>query len=211
MVGSNAFGIRNSLRAAAKGFRIDRNHGHDFTGGSSRNRFESRTPMVAGASDNAAGAVGLGVTKAATVGATIGTSGVIFAVTDKPRIDPKGSIHTFCHAIPERWHNTGVTQSAGLSLKWFRENFGAGKSFDALVRKAATIASGSNEAIWWLPYLMGERTPHLNANARAVLVGLTANHGKAHLTRAILEGVAFSLRDSLEIFKELGARISSIR
>lgn len=168
------------------------------------------TLMVAGAGDNAAGAIGMGIVKAGTVSATIGTSGVIFAVTDQPKLDLKGRIHTLCHAIPNRWHNTGVTQGAGLSLKWFRENFGEGKSYDELVDEAAKIPSGADGAIW-LPYLMGERTPHLDAKARAAFIGLTASHTKAHLARAVLEGVAFSLRDSLEIFKESGAEISSIR
>ena len=148
--------------------------------------------------------------EAGKVSATIGTSGVVFAVTEKPKLDLKGRIHTLCHAIPERWHNTGVTLAAGLSLKWFRENFGDGKSFDELVNEAAKIPSGSDGAIW-LPYLMGERTPHLDANARAAFVGLTASHTKAHLIRAVMEGVAFSLRDSLEIFKETGAKIEKIR
>lgn len=168
------------------------------------------TLMVAGAGDNAAGAIGMGITEAGKVSATIGTSGVIFAVTAAPKLDLKGRIHTLCHAIPNRWHNTGVTLAAGLSFKWFRENFGDGQSYDELVDDAAKISSGSDGAIW-LPYLMGERTPHLDPKARAAFIGLTASHTKAHLTRAILEGVAFSLRDSLEIFKESGAEISSIR
>lgn len=168
------------------------------------------TKIVAGAGDNAAGAIGMGVTQVGTVSSTIGTSGVIFAVTDQPQLDLKGRIHTLCHAITNRWHNTGVTQSAGFSFKWFRDNFGDGRSFDELVGEAMKISSGSDGAIW-LPYLMGERTPHLDAKTRAAFVGLTASHTKAHLTRAVLEGVAFSMRDSLEIFKELGAPIKKIR
>lgn len=168
------------------------------------------TKIVAGAGDNAAGAIGMGVSRTGTVSATIGTSGVVFGVTDQPKLDLKGRIHTLCHAIPNRWHNTGVTLSAGLSLKWFRENFGDGKSFDELADEAAKVPSGSDGAIW-LPYLMGERTPHLDANARAAFIGLTASHTKAHLARAVMEGVAFSLRDSFEIFKETGAEIEKIR
>lgn len=168
------------------------------------------TLIVAGAGDNAAGAIGMGIVKAGTVSATIGTSGVVFAATSQPKIDLLGRIHTLCHAIPNRWHNTGVTQGAGLSLKWFRENFGAGKSYDVLIGEAAKISAGADGAIW-LPYLMGERTPHLDAKARAAFVGLTASHTRAHLTRAVLEGVAFSLRDSIEIFKESGVEVSSIR
>jgi xylulokinase len=168
------------------------------------------TKIIAGAGDNAAGAIGMGITKPGMLSATIGTSGVIFGVTEQAALDLKGRIHTLCHAIPRRWHNTGVTLSAGLSLKWFRENFGEGKSFDELGDAAAKIPSGSDGTIW-LPYLMGERTPHLDANARAAFIGLTASHTKSHLTRAVMEGVAFSLRDSIEIFKDCGAEISSIR
>lgn len=168
------------------------------------------TPIVAGAGDNAAGAIGMGVTRPGTVSATIGTSGVVFGVTERPRLDLKGRIHTLCHAMPGRWHNTGVTLAAGLSLKWFRDNFGGGKSFDELGNEAEKVPSGSEGAIW-LPYLMGERTPHLDPNARAAFVGLTASHTAAHLSRAVMEGVAFSLRDSFEIFEEAGADISSIR
>jgi xylulokinase len=168
------------------------------------------TPVVAGAGDNAAGAIGMGIVRAGMLSATIGTSGVIFAVTDSPKLDLKGRIHTLCHAIPGRWHNTGVTLAAGLSFKWFRENFGDGKSYDELVGEAERVPGGSDGLIW-LPYLMGERTPHLDANARAAFVGLTASHTHAHAVRAILEGVAFSLKDSIEIFGELGARAESIR
>lgn len=168
------------------------------------------TKIVAGAGDNAAGAIGMGIIALGTASATIGTSGVVFAVTEKPMLDPEGRIHTLCHAIPNRWHNTGVTLSAGLSLKWFRANFGGGKSYDDLTAEAALISAGSDGAIW-LPYLMGERTPHLDPHARAAFVGLTASHTLGHLTRAVLEGVAFSLRDSLEIFRGLGVLIKSIR
>lgn len=169
------------------------------------------TLIVAGAGDNAAGAVGMGIVQPGRVGVTVGTSGVVFAVTDAPKLDLRGRIHTLCHAIPNRWHNTGVTLAAGLSFKWFRENFGCGgESYDDLVAEAEKIPAGSDGAIW-LPYLMGERAPHLDPRARAAFVGLTASHTKAHLVRAVLEGVAFSLRDSLEIFKESGAEISGIR
>jgi xylulokinase len=168
------------------------------------------TLVIAGAGDNAAGAVGMGIVKPGTVSATIGTSGVVFVVTERPTLDLKGRVHTLCHAIPGRWHMTGVTLSAGESLNWFRNQFGGGKNFEELDREAATIASGSQGAIW-LPYLMGERTPHLDPNARAAFVGLTAAHTTAHLTRAVMEGVAFSLRDCLEIFRGLGAPIETIR
>jgi len=168
------------------------------------------TPIVAGAGDNAAGAIGMGIAKPGSVSCTIGTSGVVFGVSDEPRLDVRGRIHTLCHAIPGRWHNTGVTLAAGYSLKWFRQNFGGGKNYDQLAAEAATASVGSDGAIW-LPYLMGERSPHLDPNARAAFIGLTANHTAASLTRAVLEGVAFSLRDSIEIFKELGASVETIR
>lgn len=168
------------------------------------------TMIVAGAGDNAAGAIGMGIVKAGTVSATIGTSGVVFVVTDTPTLDLKGRVHTFCHAIPDRWHMTGVTLGAGMSLKWFRDIFGGGKDFGELDREASKIAAGSNGAIW-LPYLMGERTPHFDPQARAAFVGLTASHTQAHLSRAVMEGVAFSLRDAVEIFRQLGAPMNSIR
>lgn len=168
------------------------------------------TPVVAGAGDNAAGAVGMGIVSTGTVSATIGTSGVVFAVTDEPSIDLKGRIHTFCHAIPNRWHVTGVTQGAGLSLRWFRENFAAADSYEKLTEEAANAPAGA-DGLFWTPYLMGERTPHIDPHARAALIGLTVSHTKAHIVRAVLEGVAFSLRDCLEIFKELNVPVEIIR
>lgn len=172
------------------------------------------TPVVGGAGDQAAGAVGLGIVKPGMVSATIGTSGVVFAATNTPALDPKGRVHTFCHAIPGRWHVMGVTQGAGLSLRWFRDQFGAqsadGDPYDSLSAEAASVPPGS-EGLLWAPYLMGERTPHLDPDARAALVGLTASHTRAHVVRAILEGVAFSLRDSFEILKELSVPCDTIR
>lgn len=178
--------------------------------GSEATGLRQGTPVVAGAGDNAAGAIGMGVTKPGTVSATIGTSGVLFGVTETPSLDIRGRIHTLCHAVPDRWHNTGVTLAAGFSLKWFRENFSAGTTYDELGAAAEQSPSGANGAVW-LPYLMGERTPHLDPDARAAFVGLTANHTRGDLVRAVMEGVAFSLRDSLEIFKELGAPVGRIR
>jgi xylulokinase len=173
------------------------------------------TPVVAGAGDQAAGAVGMGIVRPGTVSATIGTSGVVFAATDSPALDPKGRLHTFCHAIPQRWHVMGVTQAAGLSLRWFRDRFGAGVDdgrdpYERLADEAATAPSGA-EGVLWAPYLMGERTPHLDPNARAALVGLSASHTRAHIIRAILEGVAFSLRDSFTIFAEMHVPVNRIR
>ncbi len=166
------------------------------------------TPVVAGAGDQAAGAVGMGIVKPGSVSATIGTSGVVFAATNNPALDPRGRVHTFCHAIPNRWHVMGVTQGAGLSLRWFRDQFG-GDSYEELTADAAKVPAGANNLLW-APYLMGERTPHLDPNARAALVGLTASHTRGHIVRAVLEGVAFSLRDSFEIFKEMNVPVESI-
>jgi xylulokinase len=173
------------------------------------------TPVVAGAGDQAAGATGMGIVAAGAVSATIGTSGVVFAGTDRPALDPRGRVHTFCHAIPGRWHVMGVTQAAGLSLRWFRDTFatnssGVRESYDQLTVEAAKIPPGS-DGLLWTPYLMGERTPHLDSNARGALVGLTASHTRAHVVRAILEGVAFSLRDTFTLFREMNVPVTSIR
>src|SRR5258705_3089413 len=172
------------------------------------------TLVVAGAGDQAAGAIGMGIVTPGSVSATIGTSGVVFAATNAPSLDPQGRVHTFCHAIPERWHVMGVTQGAGLSLRWFRDQFGVVSvdwdPYETLTIEAASVPPGAN-GLLWAPYLMGERTPHLDPNARAALVGLTASHKRAHIGRAILEGVAFSLRDSFEIFKEMRVPVETIR
>jgi xylulokinase len=184
-------------------------------GGAAATALREGTPVVAGAGDQAAGAVGMGIVRPGAVSATIGTSGVVFAATDSPALDPQGRLHTFCHAIPQRWHVMGVTQAAGLSLRWFRDNFGAGLDdgrdpYERLADEAATAPAGSG-GVLWAPYLMGERTPHLDPNARAALLGLSASHGRAHVIRAILEGVAFSLRDSFTIFAEMDVPVNRIR
>jgi xylulokinase len=171
------------------------------------------TPVVAGAGDQAAGALGMGIVRPGDVSATIGTSGVVFAATDQPFLDPQGRLHTFCHAVPGRWHVMGVTQAAGLSLRWFRDTFVAADGSDGYARlgeSAATVSAGA-EGLLWAPYLMGERTPHLDPEARGALVGLTASHGRAHIIRAIMEGVAFSLKDTMTIFAEIGVPTRAIR
>src|SRR6266568_4751370 len=183
--------------------------------GAAATSLRAGTLVVAGGGDKAAGAVGMGIVRPGTVSATIGTSGVVFAASDKPALDPKGRVHTFCHAVPGRWHVMGVTQGAGLSLRWFRDQFGAGAddsrdSYERLTAEAARIPPGANGLVW-TPYLMGERTPHLDPHARAALVGLTASHTRAHVVRAILEGVAFSLRDTFEIFKEMKVPVEEVR
>ena len=159
----------------------------------------------------------MGILAPGSVSATIGTSGVVFAATDHPALDPQGRLHTFCHAIPGRWHVMGVTQAAGLSLRWLRERLGiatavqAGRDpYDLLAEEASSAPAGS-EGAFWLPYLMGERTPHLDPNARAALVGLTASHTRGHLIRAVMEGVAFSLKDTFTIFDEMQIPVTSIR
>jgi xylulokinase len=173
------------------------------------------TPVVAGGGDQAAGAVGMGIVRPGAVSATIGTSGVVFAATDRPALDPRGRVHTFCHAVPGRWHIMGVTQGAGLSLRWFRERFGAadgdeGDPYARMTAEAAVAPPGS-DGVLWAPYLMGERTPHLDPHARAALVGLTASHTRGHIVRAILEGVAFSLKDSFSIFDEMRVPVGTVR
>ena len=173
------------------------------------------TPVVAGAGDQAAGAVGMGIVRPGMVSATIGTSGVVFAATDGPALDPRGRLHTFCHAIPGRWHVMGVTQAAGLSLRWFRDRFGAGADdgrdpYDRMCEEAAKAPVGSDGVVW-APYLMGERTPHCDPNARAALLGLSASQSRGHVFRAVLEGVAFSLRDSFTIFQEMKVPVQRIR
>ncbi|MGH9407246.1 MAG: xylulokinase [Terriglobia bacterium] len=180
----------------------------------------SGTPVVAGAGDQAASAVGNGIVSQGLISATLGTSGVVFAFTGEAKLDPEGRIHTFCHAVPGKWHVMGVTQGAGLSLRWFREQLAESESwyarqagedpYELIVREAAKVSPGSDGLIF-LPYLMGERTPHLDPEARGTWFGLTAAHTRAHLIRAILEGVAFSLRDSLEIFEALGIHVRQIR
>jgi xylulokinase len=174
------------------------------------------TPVVVGAGDQAAGAVGMGIATPGAVSVTIGTSGVVFAATDCPALDAKGRLHTFCHAVPGRWHVMGVTQAAGLSLRWFRDSFGVSSNengrepYDRLTAEAAGVPPGSN-GLLWAPYLMGERTPHLDPNARAALIGLTASHTRGHVVRAILEGVAFSLKDSFTLFAGMGVPVLNIR
>ena len=168
------------------------------------------TPLVAGAGDQAASAIGNGIVDAGLVSCTIGTSGVVFAYLKEPAYDPAGRVHTFCHAVPDAWHVMGVTQGAGLSLQWFRNTFVAGTPYSELTAEASLSPAGA-QGLFWLPYLMGERTPHLDANARGAWIGLTARHLRANLIRAILEGVCYSQKDGLEIVNSLGAKPKSVR
>ncbi len=170
------------------------------------------TAVVGGAGDNAAAAVGMGVVEEGKAFTTIGTSGVVFAHTDNPIIDPAGRVHTFCCAVPDAWHVMGVTQGAGLSMQWFKNNFCGeentyaaenGKPVYAVTDSmAARVPVGCDKLIY-LPYLMGERTPHLDPDCRGVFFGLSAIHTKAHFIRAILEGVTYSLYDCLLVLKEM--------
>jgi xylulokinase len=172
----------------------------------------SDTAVVAGAGDQAGGAVGMGIVRAGAVSATIGTSGVVFAATDTPALDVKGRVHTFCHAVPGRWHVMGVTQAAGLSFRWIRdllENCSP-LSYDELTGEAAAVPAGA-DGVLWAPYLMGERTPHLDPEARASLTGLAASHTRGHVVRAVLEGVAFSLKDTLSLFAEMKVPVRNVR
>ncbi len=194
--------------------------GHISTQAAAVTGLSIETVVVGGAGDNAAAAVGTGVVRDNTAFTTIGTSGVVFAHTSTPQIDPLGRVHTFCCAVPGAWHVMGVTQGAGLSLKWFRDNFcqdiiaqakDLGKDPYYLMDKMANeIPIGSNRLIY-LPYLMGERTPHLDPDCRGVFFGLSAIHNKAALIRSVLEGVTFSLRDCYEVLKEMGVSVSDMR
>lgn len=178
------------------------------------------TPVAGGAGDQAAGAVGNGIVRPGVISSTIGTSGVVFAYSQNVTIDPKGRVHTFCHAVPNTWHIMGVTQGAGLSLKWFRDHFCIEEKRTAELMKidpyilmdqeAEKVDAGCSGLIY-LPYMMGERTPHLDANAKAVFFGLSAKHEKQDMLRAVMEGVVYSLKDCLEIIKEMGVEISEVR
>ncbi|MBN2557881.1 MAG: xylulokinase [Clostridia bacterium] len=178
------------------------------------------TIVAGGAGDQAAGAVGNGIVKEGIISSTIGTSGVVFAHMDKMEIDMEGRVHTFCHAVPGCWHVMGVTQGAGLSLKWFRDNFCSDEKKEAelmgvdpyvlMDKEASEIAPGA-EGVLYLPYLMGERTPHLDPYAKAVFFGMSAAHTKAHMLRAVMEGVACSLRDCMEIIRGMGIDAAQVR
>jgi xylulokinase len=180
------------------------------TAGAGATGLAAGTPVAAGAGDQGAGAVGMGILAPGSVSATIGTSGVVFAATDSPIKDRLGRLHTFCHAAPGRWHVMGVTNGAGLSLRYFRDTFASGSSYEELTALAAGVPAGSDE-LMWAPYLFGERTPHLDPEARAAFVGITAMHTRGYFIRAVLEGVAFSLMDTFTLFRELRVPVKAIR
>ncbi len=161
------------------------------------------TPVVAGGGDQAANAVGVGAVAGGIGALSLGTSGVVFVPTDRPVIEPHGRVHSFCHAVPDTWHVMGVMLSAAGSLRWYRDTVAPGVQFGSLVDEASGIPPGA-EGLWFLPYLTGERTPHADPNARGAFIGLTVRHTRAHLTRAVLEGVAFGLRGGLELMVSAG-------
>jgi xylulokinase len=178
------------------------------------------TPVVGGGGDQAAQAVGSGIIESGLVSATVGTSGVVFASADQFLVEPDGRLHAFCHAVPGKWHLMGVMLSAGGSFRWFRDTVGGAEKsvgalmgkdpYELLTQEAALVPPGS-EGLIFLPYLTGERTPYPDPNARGVYMGLTLRHNKAYLGRAVLEGVAYGLRDSLELMRDLGLEIRQIR
>jgi xylulokinase len=178
------------------------------------------TPIVGGGGDQAAQAVGTGITREGVLSVTLGTSGVVFASSDRYRVEPQGRLHAFCHAIPGKWHLMGVVLSAGGSLRWFRDTLGepekgeairAGRDpYDPLMELAAQAPAGC-EGLLFLPYLTGERTPYPDPEARGVYCGITLRHDKAHMVRSVVEGVTYALRDSLELMRELGLDIRQVR
>ncbi|MBI5361009.1 MAG: xylulokinase [Planctomycetes bacterium] len=178
------------------------------------------TPVIGGGGDQAAQAIGTGIVKPGIISINIGTSGVVFACSEKPQFDPAGRVHTFCHAVPRKWHVMGVMLAAGGSLRWFRDNLGREEAraakqkgidpYEALIEEARNIPAGS-EGLMFLPYLSGERTPYADPCARGVFFGLGLRHTKGHMIKAVLEGVCFGLRDSLGIIEELGIPVKEIR
>ncbi|HQE82557.1 MAG TPA: xylulokinase [Candidatus Hydrogenedentes bacterium] len=177
-------------------------------------------PVVAGGGDQAAGGVGCGIVRTGVISSTVGTSGVVFAFADKVSLDPKGRVHTFCHSVPGKWHVMGVVLSAGGSLRWYRDALCAEEKaraaetgrdpYEYITESAASVPLGA-EGLLFLPYLTGERTPHKDPYARGAFVGLSLRHGKPHMARAVLEGVAYAMRDSLEIIREMGVPIEQVR
>lgn len=161
------------------------------------------TPIVAGGGDQSANAVGVGAVAAGTMALSLGTSGVVFAATEEPLHEERGIVHAFCHAVPGRWHLMSVMLSAAGSLRWLRDAVARGTPFGELVEQASAIAAGS-EGLLFLPYLSGERSPHPDPLARGAFIGLTLRHDRRHMTRAVMEGVAYGLRDGLELITVAG-------
>ena len=169
------------------------------------------TPVVAGGGDQAAQAVGVGAVEPGIVALTLGTSGVAFASTETALVEPEGRLHAFCHAVPDRWHFMGVMLSAAGSLQWYRDSLAPKTPFDELIDEAEQVSPGS-EGLLFLPYLTGERTPHPDPLARAAWVGLTIRHERPHITRSVLEGVAFGIKDNFALIKQSGlGKIEQVR
>lgn len=177
--------------------------GHVSSAGAAETGLKEGTPVIGGGGDQAAGAVGVGAVKPGIVSLVLGTSGVVFASLDKYAYEPEGRLHAFCHSVPGMWHFMGVMLSAAGSLQWYHDTLAPDTPFDALLAPAASIPPGS-DGLLFLPYLTGERTPHPDPLARGAFVGLTSRHTQAHLTRAVLEGVAFGLKDSFELIAQAG-------
>ena len=180
----------------------------------------ANTPIVGGAGDQAAGAVGNGIVKSGVISATIGTSGVVFAFSDEVHTDPQGRVHTFCHAVPDKWHVMGVMLSAGGSFQWLRDNLADWEKHQAaeqdkdpfeLLTSGAAQADPGSEGLFFLPYLTGERTPHANPNAKGAWIGLTPRHGKNEIVRSVMEGITYGMKDSLEIMRGMGIDVQQIR
>jgi xylulokinase len=181
---------------------------------------QAGTPVVAGAGDQAAQSIGTGIAREGAVSVTIGTSGVVFAATNQYTFDPTGELHAYCHAVPNTWHLMGVTLAAGGSLRWFRDTLCEAEKaeaartgrdvYDIITELAATAPAGS-DGLLFLPYLTGERTPHADPDARGVFFGLSLRHSKAHMARAVLEGVTFSLRECLDLLCNLGQSCVRVR
>ncbi len=177
-------------------------------------------PVAGGGGDQAAQAVGSGIVREGVISVTVGTSGVVFAATDEMKLDPQARLHSFCHAVPGRWHVMGVMLSAGGSLRWLRDTIAGPERevgrlsgvdpYEIMIAEAAQVPAGS-EGLLFLPYLTGERTPYADPNARGAFVGLTLRHGKGAMVRAVLEGVAYGLRDSLELLRALHIPIRQVR
>jgi len=166
-------------------------------------------PVAGGAGDNAAAAIGVGVVAEGTAFTSLGSSAVVYAVSDAPRIDAQGRVHALCASVPGKWTVMSCTQAAGLSLKWFRETLEIKESYPEMDAMAAKIPAGSDKLLY-LPYLMGERSPHPDANARGVFFGLSASHTRAHLIRSVLEGVAYSQRECVDVFREMGVPVDDM-
>jgi len=188
--------------------------------GAKETGLKSGTPIVGGAGDNAAGALGSGIVEPGLIFSTIGTSGVVFAYSNEPVADKFNRLHTFCHAVKGKWHVMGVMLSAGGSLRWFHDNIAQdlvkeaeekrADSYDWILRKCQDIPPGA-EGLFFLPYLSGERTPYPDPDAKGVFIGLSLKHTKDHMAKAVIEGITFGMRDSLELIKKMGIKTNQIR